>query len=278
MVTTQQILPAPLLRNFVHCYALRIFTTEDYMVKPLHAQPEYYLSFFLRKDKSWKLTENNGKVTENNDDRLSTLFSESNGYLSFKGSYNLFSVQFKANGLFAILGVPQKILLNGLFPVNDILGNDCRSLKDQLEYSNTLQEMSAYMNAYLTKKLLSRKHAIHSSAIAETATSMIRNKGLASIDSLAYYANMSLRNYERRFVNEVGIPPKLYMRVIRFYNAVENKMANPAKSWTEISYETGYFDQAHFIKECKEFSSKTPEALFKVDPPPVENYLREQGV
>lgn len=52
-----------------------------------------------------------------------------------------------------------------------------------------------------------------------------------------------------------------------------SKMMNPYKSWTDITYENGYFDQAHFIKEVKTFSSKTPDELFKYTPPPTENFI-----
>ena len=50
-------------------------------------------------------------------------------------------------------------------------------------------------------------------------------------------------------------------------------MLHPEKSWTDITYEGGYYDQAHFIKETKTLSSKTPDELFKYTPPPVENFI-----
>lgn len=50
-------------------------------------------------------------------------------------------------------------------------------------------------------------------------------------------------------------------------------MLNPYKSWTDITHENGYFDQAHFIKEAKMFSSKTPDELFRHTPPPVEKIM-----
>jgi len=95
------------------------------------------------------------------------------------------------------------------------------------------------------------------------------------MDKLASVANMSFRNFERRFSEEVGIYPKLYARITRFFNAVENKMMNPAKKWTDIVYEGGFFDQAHFIKEVKTFSSKTPVELFALSPPPKEDVTEE---
>ena len=133
--------------------------------------------------------------------------------------------------------------------------------------------MAKYMNAYLTKKLLCQKHKIYTSIIANIIDIILHYKGVVSLDKLALYANMSFRNFERRFVNEVGMPPKLYARITRFYNALENKMLHPNKSWVEITYENGYYDQAHFIKEVKIFSSRTPDELFKYTPPPTESFM-----
>jgi hypothetical protein len=55
-------------------------------------------------------------------------------------------------------------------------------------------------------------------------------------------------------------------------------MMFPQKNWTAITHESGYFDQAHFIKECKEFSSKTTEELFQFTPPPTEKFIKKVEV
>ena len=165
------------------------------------------------------------------------------------------------------------MLINTILPVDDILGNNNKLLTEQLESSRDIFEMGAYMNKYLTGKLLGQRHKIYTTIIANISNTILRNKGIVSLDRLAHHANMSFRNFERRFVEEVGMPPKLYARITRFYNALENKMLHPSKSWTDITYENGYFDQAHFIKEVKAFSSKTPEELFKDTPPPTEDFI-----
>ena len=123
--------------------------------------------------------------------------------------------------------------------------------------------------------LFSQKHKHYTRVIANTSTSIFRKKGLISVDNLADEANMSLRNFERRFIDEVGMSPKLYIRITRFFGALQNKMLFPQKSWTTITHEGGYFDQAHFIKECREFASKTPEELFQFTPPPTEKFIEK---
>ena len=276
MVSTIQIKPAPILQPFVSCYALRRFDTEELvMPRPMHAVHEYYMTFFLE-NKFCDLRDNSGNFQRRTSNSLCTLFTEPQGCTYFKGNYVLFCVQFKSNGIFAIFGIPQKILINTIFPLEDILGDENnRLLTEQFQSAADILEMASYMNTYLIKMLLFQKHKIYTGIIANIADIVLHYKGVVSIDTLALYGNMSFRNFERRFVNEVGMPPKLYARITRFYNALENKMLHPNKNWVEIAWENGYYDQAHFIKEVKIFSSKAPDELFKFTPPPTESFIEK---
>ena len=274
MVTTFQIKPAPLLQSFIHCYALREFNTGSVaMPMPMHAMNECYMTFFL-KDKYTTVVDETGKEARRMSSALCSLFTESQGCTYYKGDFRLLSVQFKSNGFFAVFGIPQRILVNSLIPLEDILGkSDYDLLIEPLASSNEIKEMGSCMDAYFTQRLFAQKHKHYTGVIAGTSNSIFKHKGLVSIDSLAYDANMSLRNFERRFIDEVGMSPKLYTRITRFFMALENKMMYPHKNWTSISHEGGYFDQAHFIKECREFSSRTPEELFQFTPPPKESFI-----
>jgi len=275
MVSTIQIKPAPILQPFVSCYAIREFDTANAdMPKPLHAVHEYYLTFFVQ-GKSCSLTDAYEKVQGQVRNNLCTLFTQSQGCTYWKGRFALFHVQFKSNALFAIFGIPQKLLINTILPIEDILGKDNNLLQEKIEASKNIYEMGEHMNAYLGNLLLKQKHKINTITITSMSNVIFRNRGVVSLDNLSLLANMSLRNFERRFVDEVGISPKLYARITRFYNAVENKMLHINKTWTVIAYENGYFDQAHLIREVKEFSGKTPEQLFEYSPPPKENFLQK---
>ena len=273
MVFTIQIKPAPVLQPYISCYALRIFNTgKNTMIKPMHAIHEYYMTFFLE-DQFCDLIDNSGKWKDKKSNSLCTLFTQYQGDASYRGNYKIFCVQFKSNGLFAIFGIPQKELRNCGLPLEDILGKDNDLLASQLEASENIIEMGTLMNAYFTNKFLCKKHKDYTHIIAHASDIILKNKGIVSMTLLSGYANMSFRNFERRFLDEVGVSPKLYTRITRFNNALENKMLHPHKRWTDIAYENGYFDQAHLIKEVDTFSSKAPEELFRDTPPPHEDFI-----
>ena len=55
--------------------------------------------------------------------------------------------------------------------------------------------------------------------------------------------------------------PKLFARTIRFDRALIARRNAPGRPWTDIIHELGYFDQAHFIRECRAFTGLPPGRL-----------------
>lgn len=275
MVSAIQTKPALLLQPFISCYTLRTFDTNGAILsKQMHAVQESYLTLFL-KDPTCRMEEAEGKNNTTISHALVNMLTEYHGCSCWKGAYILFSIQFKSNGFFAIFGIPQKILVNTILSVNEIFGNSFDLLIEQLTEAKNFSEMCTLMNTYLTRLLLNQKHKAYTNAIAAVAHLVQKNKGIISLDDMAYYANMSSRNLERRFLEEVGMSPKLYSRITRFYGIIETMLSGTHKRWSDLIYEYEYFDQSHFIKDVKAFSSQTPDELLKNILPAAENYIAE---
>lgn len=273
MVSTIQIKPALQLQPYISCYALRWFNTMSMeMPKPIHAVHETYLTLFL-KGGICELRSDEKQSANRIQSSLVNLLTTSQGCTYWKGEFVLFCVQFKTNGLFAIFGIPQHKLVNSILPADDLLGNCSSEITERLAECKNIAEMGWHMDNLLIKKLQVQKHTNYTTIISATATTILRTKGNVSPENLAFNANMSLRNFERKFTYEVGMSPKLYARITRFYLALEEKMLYPQKRWYDIAYQFGYFDQAHFIKEVKEFSSKAPQELFKDTTPATETFI-----
>jgi AraC-like DNA-binding protein len=83
-----------------------------------------------------------------------------------------------------------------------------------------------------------------------------------SINELAEKTGVSQRHLSRKFNNYLGISPKEYARMNRFLISLDKIKMKSNYSLTEIAYESGYFDQAHFIHDFKSFAGITPGNLF----------------
>ncbi|HEX5025752.1 MAG TPA: helix-turn-helix domain-containing protein [Agriterribacter sp.] len=275
MVSTKRINPAPLLQPFVSGYALRTFDTGQMELrKYMHAVQESYMTLFL-KDKFCEVRNDSDELLGSASSTIVALLTESKGYSCFKGNFELFCVQFRCNGLFAIFGIPQKTLIDTIIPVEAVLGNEINLLIGELASSKNIFEMTGHMDAYLLRAMSRQKHKSYTKSIAYSSELIEKDRGNFSLNRMAHNANMSFRNFERRFADEVGMPPKLYARITRFNSALEHKVVNPGKKWSDIVHEYGYFDQAHFIKEVKAFSSKAPDELFRNVSPAAESDINK---
>jgi len=63
---------------------------------------------------------------------------------------------------------------------------------------------------------------------------------------------------ERQFRAHVGLTPKQFLRTMRFQYLLKCIQQTPDTSLTRLAYETGYYDQAHFIHEFKQLAGITP--------------------
>ena len=66
----------------------------------------------------------------------------------------------------------------------------------------------------------------------------------------------------RTVPEDIGISPKQYLKIIRFQSAIFLKQKNNNLNMTELSYESGYLDQSHFINDFKSLSGLTPKQYF----------------
>ena len=85
-------------------------------------------------------------------------------------------------------------------------------------------------------------------------------QGTIRISTAADQSRLSARQFERRFVEAVGIPPKLFCRMQRFQR-VFRASEEPDASWADAAVLCGYYDQAHLIRDFREFAGKPPAAL-----------------
>lgn len=107
-----------------------------------------------------------------------------------------------------------------------------------------------------------------SESLAALLRAIHLSRGLISIQELSRTYNFSYKKMERLFKKCVGIPPKLYARIIRFNYSL--KIGIDHFSLTELAYESGFFDQNHFIKEVKRFTQKAPSEVFHSQPSPYQ--------
>jgi AraC-like DNA-binding protein len=79
-----------------------------------------------------------------------------------------------------------------------------------------------------------------------------------SVQSLTMALEVNERYLERHLQRDVGLTPKHYLRIQRFYRALQLHGQQPHWNWAQIAAATGYADQAHLTREWKTFTGHPP--------------------
>lgn len=82
--------------------------------------------------------------------------------------------------------------------------------------------------------------------------------GFVNIDQLAQKSYLSPSHLRKRFNEEVGMSPKEYSKIVRINYISGILSQSTAVHLTELTYQLGYFDQAHFINDFKSVTGVSP--------------------
>jgi len=95
------------------------------------------------------------------------------------------------------------------------------------------------------------------------ANRFLLEHGALRVDDAAAGAGLSVRQFERRFAEHVGIPAKRYARIVRFNAALEAKRTAPRRAWADIAHEFGYYDQMHMVRDFERFAGESPATFVR---------------
>lgn len=275
MITTSEIAPVTALAPFISCYAYREFDTKGTdVIKPWQASSEANIIFFFENVPS-KLTDSKtGEILKKGAScDVVGMSTQHNGDMTFNGKYSFFQILFQPHGFYTLFNVYPIEIANKIIWSGVIFSSDIKWLHEQLHEAKSVIVMAELANTWLLHYLNKRSNIDYKDRITVSANLIIKKAGLINIETLADNACMSMRNFERTFINETGMTPKQLCCISRFNNALELKLNYPAMKWTSIAYQSGYFDQMHLIKDFKRFCGKAPSSLLEHVPLLQEKYI-----
>ena len=98
--------------------------------------------------------------------------------------------------------------------------------------------------------------------VATAAAPQVKERhGAVRMEELARGAGLSLSALERRFRKVVGASPRKFASIVRLRHVLQ--LRNGGGKLTEIAYQAGYSDQAHFIKDFRNFTGLAPKSFFQ---------------
>ncbi|MFD6161615.1 helix-turn-helix domain-containing protein [Nocardia sp. NPDC060256] len=169
----------------------------------------------------------------------------------------LVGVHFKPWGISPFIDMPASELRDRWVPVDAVWQRSVDRIRnlvgDLTSATETLRVVEQELRARLAETP-SRGLDLVQYAAGRLATS----HGAVPVGALTDAAGVSVNQLAAQFKSHVGVTPKRVARIYRFAQLILSVDALRPVDWAQVAHTAGYFDQAHFSREFKDFTGHTP--------------------
>ncbi|RQO40179.1 AraC family transcriptional regulator [Chryseobacterium sp. KBW03] len=176
------------------------------------------------------------------------------------GKTGIFSVRFQPEGFLPFITTPIKEMENTAVSLERLFGNNGQEIGQQVLNANSTSERIKLIEIFLLNRLTDIETIDR--IVKSIVETIITANGQLSIDELSRQTNLNRRQLLRKFSSAIGLSPKQLSRIIRLQAALKMLLNNQFSNLADLAYENEYYDQAHFIKEFKEFTGSTPKEFY----------------
>jgi len=172
------------------------------------------------------------------------------------GPFSTIQVVFKPHALYSVFHIDSSTLHGGFWMPHEFGGD---YLTTQLISARSDGERITILSEFLIGKL---EQGVRRDELVEASLACIHERiETISVPELAESFNISQRQFEKRFLKVVGMPPKLYIRIKRVNEALHLIRSGRYERLSDVAYALNFYDQSHFVHEIKTFSWVTPTGI-----------------
>ncbi len=172
----------------------------------------------------------------------------------------MYVIRFKPGGAYPFIKQTIRDFTDKVQPAENVFGEEIFEFREALLKAEDINQKRDIGFEWLNQKFdgnrISRKR------VFESIKKIIEDPQFQeyNLKDLIAETGYSKKQFIKIFKKYVGITPKYFQRIVRF-NEILQKIQNSEKlSWTRISQDCGFYDQAHFIREFQHFCGYNPQA------------------
>lgn len=187
-------------------------------------------------------------------------------------TFGILLVEFTPMGLSKLFDMRASEITDMALDISDFLGKDGEELREKLDEVSTHRERFKIFEDFF-QRLFTKNHKKVNrfddryqdirQALYWISKCLMEGEGSVSVKQLSNQVRLSERHFRRKFEEVVGLPPRYYLRVIRYKYVMGLISTYPQLSITDLTYRAGYYDLAHFSKEFKHFTGMPPNKFKK---------------
>lgn len=133
-------------------------------------------------------------------------------------------------------------------------------IADNFHSHLTIEQIRATFDSYFIH-LVENTSFDNDSRLYNAIEKILQEFGVVNI-ALDLDTGISQRQLRRLFAYYIGDTAKTFAKVVRFQNILRAKPSSQSLRQNKLFFDVGYYDQAHFIKEFKNFYGVTPSKAF----------------
>lgn len=165
------------------------------------------------------------------------------------------SVRFKHGAFKYLFSGRLNDFINQTVPIVDLWNHEGKVLHDSFKNTLSTKQRLILLADFIDSKISTQKQSIIDGCVKQ----ILNHKGMMDLIQLERSSRLSSAQFRKRFREEVGLPPKKFIKVIKIKSILTQlELYAGKKSLTEIVYDFEYFDQSHFIRDFKSVIGVTP--------------------
>lgn len=177
-------------------------------------------------------------------------------YSSVSGAYRAMGILLKPFGLYRLFGFNASKLEHGPVGLEYLLKDRTADLLMQLKSISVADDKIKCLEEFLLKHSEARELPID-------VVQFLLEFGHAPIQKgkiKAYLTRIekSSKSFVQSFHTVLGITPLKYLRIAQLNRAIGLISSAPQMKLTEVAYESGFYDQSHFIRVFRSLAGITP--------------------
>lgn len=249
----KQIPPSKYLGSIVKSFWM-IDSQDDNSINKEKIIPDGYIEMIFHYRDTYK-SNINGVWRDRKDKYVIAGQIRNHFYLENNGYTGMFGIKFQPWIFKTLFDIDMNPITDDNILIPSKLLNEIEPLKHFLDGTLPFETKVYKSEKWLTQIVGQRKIKVKKGELATRI--ILETNGALSLNKVREKIQISERALERYFKEYIGLSPKFYCRIIRFSH-IFKLVSNKNQNWSEIAQQAGFYDQAHFIKDFKEFTGEEP--------------------
>jgi AraC-like DNA-binding protein len=153
---------------------------------------------------------------------------------------------------------PMSEIVGRVVHFNDLVPPEHRCATEQLASLRDWDARFDFIEELVADRISRASASATNRPIAWAYTQIQRSGGTVEMQRLADALGYSRARLVALFRDQVGFPPKLVARIVRFERVIKHLKLGGHGSWADLAIAFGYYDQAHLVRDMRQFTGMTP--------------------